>query len=168
VLSIETLLDVSTLMIEEVTGRLKAAEDDDVEPPVVEGKLLLTEEEWHERNKKKEADDGSRADPMADEAVEATAVVAVAEAEVVAMVEVRPVAAATMTVTSVASRVIGPLIAGASSLRRMNRLLQPKRRSRLSCSLRLSPSAQQMEWPMAVTMSRWEMRIWVVTPSPLV
>jgi hypothetical protein len=158
-------------MIEEVTGRLKAAEDDDVEPPVVEGKLLLIEEEWHERNKKKEAGDGSRADPMADEAVEATTVVVVAEAEVVeavAMVEVRPVAAATTTVTSVASRVIGPLIAGASSLRRMNRLLQPKRRSRLSCSLRLSPSAQQMEWPMAVTMSRWEMRIWVVTPSPLV
>jgi transposase InsO family protein len=59
VLSIETLLDVSTLSIEEVTGRLKAAEDDAVETPVVEGKLLLTEEEWRDRSKKKEAADGS-------------------------------------------------------------------------------------------------------------
>jgi hypothetical protein len=60
VLSIETLLDLSTLTIEEVTRRLKAVEDDGDEPPTVEGKLLLTEEEWRERNKKKEADDGSR------------------------------------------------------------------------------------------------------------
>jgi hypothetical protein len=60
VLSIETILDVSTLMIGEVTGRLKAAEDDGDEPPVAEGKLLLTKEEWRERNKKKEASDGSQ------------------------------------------------------------------------------------------------------------
>jgi hypothetical protein len=43
VLSIETLLDISQLLIEEVIGRLKAA--DDVEPApahTVSGKLLLT------------------------------------------------------------------------------------------------------------------------------
>jgi hypothetical protein len=59
VLSIETLLDVSTLSIEEVTGRLKAAEGDAVESSVAEGKLLLSEEEWAERSKKKETGDGS-------------------------------------------------------------------------------------------------------------
>jgi hypothetical protein len=60
VLSIETLLDVSTLSIEEITGHLKAAEDDVVESPAVEGKLLLTEEEWRERAKKKDTGDASR------------------------------------------------------------------------------------------------------------
>jgi hypothetical protein len=45
VILIETLLDVSTLSIEEVTGRLKEAEDNSVEVPAVEGKLLLIEEE---------------------------------------------------------------------------------------------------------------------------
>jgi hypothetical protein len=60
VLSIETLLDVSTLSIQEVTGRLKAAEDDAVESSVAEGKLLLSEEEWAERSKKKETGHGSR------------------------------------------------------------------------------------------------------------
>ena len=52
VVSIETLLDISTLSIEEVTGRLKAA--DDAEPAAqhaANGKLLLTEE-WVERYKK--------------------------------------------------------------------------------------------------------------------
>jgi hypothetical protein len=59
VLSIETLLDVSTLLIKEVTGQLKVAEDDGGESSAVEGKLLLTEDEWHERNKK-EFGEGSR------------------------------------------------------------------------------------------------------------
>jgi hypothetical protein len=59
-LSIETLLDVSTLSIEEVTGRLKATEDDAIEVPIVEGKLLLTEEEWRGKSKKKEVSEGSR------------------------------------------------------------------------------------------------------------
>jgi uncharacterized membrane protein YgcG len=59
VISIETLLDVSTLSIEEVTGWLKAVEDDGVETSAAEGKLLLIEEEWVEKNKKKEGD-GSR------------------------------------------------------------------------------------------------------------
>jgi hypothetical protein len=79
---------------------------------------------------------GPRADPMAAKEVEA-----VAEAEVVAMVLARPVATASTTVTGVASWVIGPVIARASSPRRMNMLLQPKRRSRLSCSLRWRLSA---------------------------
>jgi hypothetical protein len=60
VVSIETLLDVSTLSIKEVTDRLKAAEDDVVETLDVEGKLLLTEEEWVDKNKNKEVE-GSRA-----------------------------------------------------------------------------------------------------------
>jgi hypothetical protein len=54
VISIETLLDISQLSIEEVTGRLKAA--DDVEMPAQQtagGKLLLTEEQWIEKYKKK-------------------------------------------------------------------------------------------------------------------
>ena len=49
VISIKTLLDISTLSIEEVTGRLKAA--DYVEPApahTTSGKLLLTEEQWVE------------------------------------------------------------------------------------------------------------------------
>jgi hypothetical protein len=54
VLSIETLLDVSTLSIEEVPGCLKGAEDDVVEAPTGKGRLLLTKEEWPEKNKKKE------------------------------------------------------------------------------------------------------------------
>jgi hypothetical protein len=58
VLSIETLLDISTLSIEVVTGRLKGAKYDVVEAPISKGRLLLTEE-WAEKNKKKEAK-GSR------------------------------------------------------------------------------------------------------------
>jgi hypothetical protein len=46
VLSIETLLDVSTLSLEEVTGCLKVVDDDNGESSDAEGKLLLTEEEW--------------------------------------------------------------------------------------------------------------------------
>jgi hypothetical protein len=62
VLSIETILDVSTLSIEEVTGWLKAVEEDGGESSVVEAMLLLTEEKWCERNKKKEVGDGSSGD----------------------------------------------------------------------------------------------------------
>jgi hypothetical protein len=66
VLSIKTLLDVSTLTIEEVTDRLKVAEDDGAETSIVEGKLLLTEDEWREKSKKKEVSDGSRGGSNAD------------------------------------------------------------------------------------------------------
>jgi hypothetical protein len=59
VISIETLLDVPTLSIEEATGRLKMAEDDGIKVPVVEGELLLIEEEWREKAKKKETGEGS-------------------------------------------------------------------------------------------------------------
>jgi hypothetical protein len=52
------LLDISTLSLEEVTGRLKAAEDSGQSSssslPGGSGKLYLTEEEWLERHKKKE------------------------------------------------------------------------------------------------------------------
>jgi hypothetical protein len=55
VIWIETLLNIYLLLIEEVIGRLKVA--DDVEPPTPQtagGKLLLTEEQWVERYKKKD------------------------------------------------------------------------------------------------------------------
>ncbi|XP_066333685.1 uncharacterized protein [Miscanthus floridulus] len=53
VISIETLLDIFELSIEEVTGRLKAADDvETASSQVVCGKLLLTEEQWLERYKK--------------------------------------------------------------------------------------------------------------------
>jgi hypothetical protein len=52
VIWIETLLNIYLLLIEEVIGRLKVA--DDVEPQTTGGKLLLTEEQWVERYKKKD------------------------------------------------------------------------------------------------------------------
>lgn len=45
VISIETMLDISRLSIEEIAGRLKAADDDEPLPAhTANGKLLLTEE----------------------------------------------------------------------------------------------------------------------------
>jgi hypothetical protein len=46
--------DLSKLMLEDVSGRLRAAEDrageeDALPPPRIDGKLLLTEEQWNER-----------------------------------------------------------------------------------------------------------------------
>jgi len=47
-ISIETLLDLNTISVEEVTGRLRAVEQRRKPPPVVDsqGWLLLTQEEW--------------------------------------------------------------------------------------------------------------------------
>jgi hypothetical protein len=49
-LSMETLLDLSTLSIEEVTSRLKVMDDRDEAPPTNSvtnvGKLLIIEEQW--------------------------------------------------------------------------------------------------------------------------
>ncbi|XP_062182044.1 uncharacterized protein LOC133886315 [Phragmites australis] len=59
VISIEILLDISQLSIEEVMGRLKAV--DDVKPSLPQdagGKLLLTEEQWIERYKKRKQESG--------------------------------------------------------------------------------------------------------------
>jgi hypothetical protein len=50
VLSIETLIGVFTLSIEEVTCRLKAVEDGGGKSSIVEEKLVLTKDEWCERN----------------------------------------------------------------------------------------------------------------------
>jgi hypothetical protein len=60
VVSIETLLDVDTLSVEEITGRLLASDDDPEPPPPNQsgGKLYLTEEQWLERYKQKEAENG--------------------------------------------------------------------------------------------------------------
>jgi hypothetical protein len=54
----ETLLDLSTLSIEEVTSRLKVMDDRDEAPPTNSvtnvGKLLIIEEQWlaHQKEKK--------------------------------------------------------------------------------------------------------------------
>ncbi|KAK3121549.1 hypothetical protein QOZ80_8BG0656020 [Eleusine coracana subsp. coracana] len=51
--SIETLLDISTLTVDDITNRLKAVENRDSNTPDVDapGKLLLTEEQWLTRSK---------------------------------------------------------------------------------------------------------------------
>ena len=59
VVAITTLLEVSTLTVADLTGRLKAAEDAFEPPPSVmhhDGKLYLTEEEWDARRKKTDAE----------------------------------------------------------------------------------------------------------------
>lgn len=57
-ISIETLLDLNTISIEEVTGRLRAVEQRRKPPPVVDnqGRLLLCEEEWMAKLKLREAE----------------------------------------------------------------------------------------------------------------
>jgi uncharacterized membrane protein YgcG len=62
VVSIETLFDILTLLVEEVIVCLKGVEDDGVVVGNWDGgdKLYLTEEEWLERFKQKESDGGHR------------------------------------------------------------------------------------------------------------
>jgi hypothetical protein len=60
IVSIETLLDIESLSVEEVTARLKTVEDDGVVAGNGGEKLYLTEEEWLERYKQKESDGGCR------------------------------------------------------------------------------------------------------------
>ena len=65
--AITTLLDVSTLTVTDLTGRLKAAEDAFKPPPSAmhhDGKLYLTEEEWDARRKKPDAEKTSRGSIM--------------------------------------------------------------------------------------------------------
>jgi hypothetical protein len=55
VVAIRTLLDISTLSVVEVTGRLKASEDSLEEAPATlhdDGKLYMTADEWESRRKK--------------------------------------------------------------------------------------------------------------------
>ena len=62
-LSIETMLDMSTLSIEDITGRLKAVEDC-VEVPArttAGGQLLLIEEQWAARVREKKQGESSSA-----------------------------------------------------------------------------------------------------------
>jgi hypothetical protein len=83
VISIETLLDVSTLSLEEVICQLRSAEEDGVTPQIADGKLYLTEQEWVER--------GEGRMVMVDKVAQAAAtvvvevVVATEEAEAVAV-----------------------------------------------------------------------------------
>ena len=61
-MSIETLLDLDSMSVEELVGRLKAAEDAFEEAPGSlqhDGRLYLTEEEWDARRKKREAENYS-------------------------------------------------------------------------------------------------------------
>jgi hypothetical protein len=62
-LSMETLLDLSALSIEEVTGRLKAVDDRNEAPSTnsitSDGKLLFTKEQWLARQKEKQQQEGS-------------------------------------------------------------------------------------------------------------
>jgi hypothetical protein len=57
--SIESLLDLKTMSIEELTSRLKICEEDDVEDEPAGarggGQLLLTEEQWRTRMKGQES-----------------------------------------------------------------------------------------------------------------
>jgi hypothetical protein len=55
--SIESLLDLKNMSIEELTGRLKVCEEDDeneAEEAAGGGKLLLTEQQWMERFRQRE------------------------------------------------------------------------------------------------------------------
>jgi hypothetical protein len=67
-LSIETLVDLLTLSIKEVTGRLKAVDDSEEVPPAnpvsTDGKLLFTEEQRlaRQKEKKKQEDSSSSKD----------------------------------------------------------------------------------------------------------
>jgi hypothetical protein len=60
--SIKSLLDIDTMSIEELTGRLKVCEDDeegDAAGDAGSGKLLLTEEQWRSRMKQRDGDGSS-------------------------------------------------------------------------------------------------------------
>jgi hypothetical protein len=62
VVAIQTLLDVETLTLANVTGRLKAAEDELEAPPASvnhAGKLYLSEEAWEEKWKLREGSGAS-------------------------------------------------------------------------------------------------------------
>jgi hypothetical protein len=61
VISIKTLLDSADLSVEEIIGRLKVAEDDNVSEAGRDGdKLYLTEEQWLERYKQKDYAESQR------------------------------------------------------------------------------------------------------------
>ena len=54
------LLDIGTLLIEEVTGQLKVATDDEPTPAQNMGdKLLLTEEQWLAHSQERQRGEGS-------------------------------------------------------------------------------------------------------------
>lgn len=111
VISIETLLDNDKLTVEEVTGRLKAATDD--EPSLaqeVAGKLLLTEEQWLERYKKREKDSAvaDRAPTAVANVGEEAAVVAWAAAAILGPARTWAKSTPTTRASSARRKAIGP------------------------------------------------------------
>ncbi|KAF8690661.1 hypothetical protein HU200_041034 [Digitaria exilis] len=60
-ISIETLLDLNSISVEEVTGRLRAIEQRRKPPPVIDnqGRLLMCEEEWRAKLKIQDAEKGN-------------------------------------------------------------------------------------------------------------
>jgi hypothetical protein len=66
--SIESLVDTTSMLIEEITSRLRAVkgrgDDEDVDPSIgVGGKLLLTEDQWQVHMKEKQAGDEGSSKP---------------------------------------------------------------------------------------------------------
>jgi hypothetical protein len=104
---------VSSLSLEEVTDRLRSAEEDVVAPLATKGKLLLTEEEWVERHKK--GSDGPVLDPAVAKVVKVESMVVVEEVVVAAIAVMAAVSQAGAGTTTVAiNRAIGSVSAGAS------------------------------------------------------
>lgn len=67
-ITIDTLLDTADLSIEEVTGRLKAVDDDDEpsapdQPILSAGKLYFTEEQWLAQSKQRQDGEGCSKPP---------------------------------------------------------------------------------------------------------
>jgi len=124
-ISIETLLDISALSIEEITGRLKAADDVDPTPPqAASGKLLLTEEQcWRGTRSRTPGTEGRAPALGASGAASCAAAMAAATPTVPARAQVRP---GQVTPASVAARkATGPKIAVANS-RWRSRPMWPK------------------------------------------
>jgi hypothetical protein len=132
VVSIETLLHIVTLSVEEVTGRLQAGADGEPEAPkTVSGKLLMTQDEWLEKYKADSGRGGSA--PAGAPASTAVEDAGVAAATTTHEPKMRAEAATTRIIARPAARrAIGPKTAGASP--RNNRPTWPKTTSPPYCS----------------------------------
>lgn len=108
VVSIKTLLDISKLSFEEVTGRLVAATDGEVEPPhTSSSKLLLTQDEWMERYKASESGHGGSRSVAGASAAVNHEVVAAGEPPTGEAAPARDVQAQTIPASAAARQAIG-------------------------------------------------------------